>query len=185
MNKIIKEVVAKIVEIDITVTATAQKKVEVVKEVATDLAVILGTQPTFELWEDTFSEIRGELIDNMLEQSARNWLSEVSTQLKQEFDLVKPAKATKASIAMSEERQKVEELSHTGIDELEEMMIGSDSKTQAVIVKAKQKKEKDEIKAEKKANSSYKKELKDEIKLFIKEADTENLLQVAQFIRTI
>jgi|TARA_R110002110_G_scaffold205660_1_gene417873 hypothetical protein len=185
MNKIIKDVVAKIVEIDITVTATAQRKVEVVKEVATDLAVVLGTEPTFDFWEETFSEIRGELIDNMLEQSARNWLSEVASQLKKEFDLVKPAKATVASKAMSEQRAKVEELSHKGIDELDEMMKVYDTDTQAIIVKAKQKKQKDAEKEDKKASTAYKKNLKDEIKTFMKDSDTEQLVALVGFIRTL
>ena len=48
-----------------------------------------------------------------------------------------------------------------------------------------QKKQKDAEKEDKKASTAYKKNLKDEIKTFMKDSDTEQLVALVGFIRTL
>jgi len=155
--------------------ATVAKE-QFIYKASENLARILGTKPSFELWDTSFAFIEQAIITGRKvgASTATNYLVDIRNTLKSAFDLEKPAKASGS--AMAESRAKLQSLSDKDLNAQINGAVNSENFKQAVTLQRELKRRKDAIiTANKKAEGKATTELRNSLKKWISEGDTQLL----------
>ena len=155
--------------------ATVAKE-QFIYKASENLARILGTKPTFELWDTAFAYIEQAIITGRKvgASTAINYLVDIRNTLKSAFALEKPAKASGG--AMAESRAKLQALSDSELKAQVDGAIKAENFKQAVTLQNEVKRRKQAIitqakKQEGKATTA----LRNDLKKWISEGDTQLL----------
>lgn len=166
------EVVAPILQ---AYDATVAKE-QFIYKASENLARILGTKPSYELWDTSFAFIEQAIITGRKvgASTATNYLVDIRNTLKSAFDLEKPAKASGS--AMAESRAKLQALSDSELKAQVDGAIKAENFKQAVTLQNEVKRRKQAIvTANKKAEGKATTELRNSLKKWISEGDTQLL----------
>jgi len=155
--------------------ATVAKE-QFIYKASENLARILGIKPSYELWDTSFAFIEQAIITGRKvgASTATNYLVDIRNTLKSAFDLEKPAKASGS--AMAESRAKLQTLSDKDLKAQIDGAVTSENFKQAVTLQRELKRRKDAIvNANKKAEGKATTELRNSLKKWISEGDTQLL----------
>ena len=124
--------------------ATVAKE-QFIYKASENLARILGTKPTFELWDTAFAYIEQAIITGRKvgASTATNYLVDIRNTLKSAFALEKPAKASGG--AMAESRAKLQALSDSELKAQVDGAIKAENFKQAVTLQNEVKRRKQAI----------------------------------------
>jgi len=151
-------------------------KANFIYQASEGMAKVLGIKPSFELWENAFAYVEQAIITGRKvgASTATNYLVDIRNTLKSAFDLEKPAKASGS--AMAESRAKLQTLTDKELKAQIDGAVNSENFKQAVTLQRELKRRKDAIvTANKKAEGKATTELRNSLKKWISEGDTQML----------